>query len=281
MNILVSSLFIFLAASLNVQAGTDPVKDYLSTFSPDGGDNKFYSDDRLLRLDLDLNNDGRKEVLLSMARNRNGKMGNVWTVYSEIQNGYVEVGGMAFSASGFYLGKIDELGQYGLVNFWPSGAGEGTIYGYVFDGRQITDRRIGEVIMDRQAHTYKGKEILAKYAGENAIVGDSVITTISADELAAKYGIKIEPETYAQSMRERASMTRSTTASADPLSTATPSNHVAESTPAPVEQPTPLTSPTLSGETKRPTSSLPIILITMIAVLIVGAVAFLLVRKRP
>src|SRR3977135_868930 len=111
----------FLLAVLNLLVGAgsiahamdDPVQNYLSTFSPLGGTNKFYSNDRLLRLDLDLDNDGRKEVLLSMARDRNGKQGNIWAVYTRTGNGYSQAGGMTFNHSRFYLGLLGD-GRYGL-----------------------------------------------------------------------------------------------------------------------------------------------------------------------
>lgn len=71
------AVILLIATSLRVLAVIDPVGDYLSRFSPLGGDRTIYSSDTLLRLDLDLNGDGQKEVLLSMARDRNGKQGNV------------------------------------------------------------------------------------------------------------------------------------------------------------------------------------------------------------
>jgi hypothetical protein len=262
----------------------DPVKDYISHFSFYDGRNNLYSDDKLLRLDLDLNNNGQKEVLLSMGRDQNGKQGNVWVVYTKTQSGYVNIGGMTFSASGFYLGEIAELGgRYGLVTFWPAGAGEGALLAYVYDGSTIQEAQIGEIRRDPVTRELKGTDLVSRYFGTNAIVGDDVITPIDAAQLAKEYGITVEPKTYAQAVQE--GLPGSTPIEVAPAPSATPS--VAQSTPAlatptlaPVGKLTPITSPTLSGETKRPTSSLPIILITTIAVLIVGAVA-LLVRKRP
>lgn len=74
-----SGAVLFLIATTLRVLAADPVGDYLSRFSPLGGDRTIYSSDRLLRLDLDLNGDGQREVLLSMARDRNAKQGNVWS----------------------------------------------------------------------------------------------------------------------------------------------------------------------------------------------------------
>jgi hypothetical protein len=186
------------------QAISDPVQDYLSHFTFYDGNKNVYSSDRLLRLDIDLNNDGRKEVLLSMGRDRNGKQGNVWVVYKKTKSGYIEVGGMTFSASGFYLGEIPETGGYGLVTFWPAGAGEGVLLAYVYDGSTIREAQIGEVRRDPVTRELKGAELLRRYSGKNAIVGDDVIAPISAQELASKYGISVEAKTYEQVVRERA-----------------------------------------------------------------------------
>lgn len=203
---LFTSLYLCLAVALGAYAGPDPIKDYLSTFSPFDGDKKIYSSDRLLRLDLDLNNDGQKEVLLSMGRDRNGKQGNVWVVYEKTKSGYIEVGGMTFSAGGFYLGEIPEMGRYGLVTFWPGGAGEGVLLAYVYDGSTIHKAQIGEVRHDRVTRELKGTELLRQYFGKNAVVGEDVIAPISAQELAKKYSVSVEAKTYEQVLREHATL---------------------------------------------------------------------------
>src|SRR5438045_665237 len=132
----------FFAVVAVASGAADPIKEYLSSFSPLGGDNRVYSDDRLLRLDLDLNNDGQKEVMLSMARDRDGKQGNVWTAYSKDQNDYHAVGGLTFDPSRFYVGNIDEIHRYGLVTFGPSGGGEGVVRAYLFDGSRIREVQV-------------------------------------------------------------------------------------------------------------------------------------------
>ncbi len=184
-----------LTASLNVLAASDPVGDYISRFSPLGGDKTVYSSDTLLRLDLDLNGDGQNEVLLSMARDRNAKQGNVWSVYAQAADGYAALGTMTFNSSRFYLGSIDELSRYGLVTFWPGGGGEGTLAGYLLDGATIREVQVAAVTRDAQNGELRGQEVLDKYMSK-AVIGDTVTTSIDADTLARQYGIKIDRRTY-------------------------------------------------------------------------------------
>ena len=83
---------------------------------------------------MDLDGDGRDEVLLSMARDHNAKLGNVWVVYTKAPTGYGRIGTMTFDPKSFYLGPIDELGDYGLVTFRPSSDGTGSLSAYLFNG---------------------------------------------------------------------------------------------------------------------------------------------------
>ena len=115
----VKAAIVFILVLVGISAAlavNDPARDYLSTFSPPDGDKAIYSSDTLLRLELDLDGDGQNEVLLSMARDQNGKLGNVWTVYAKVPTGYKKVGTMTFDPKSFYLGPIDELGDYGLLS---------------------------------------------------------------------------------------------------------------------------------------------------------------------
>src|SRR5438270_14100114 len=100
MKLLYLTFLVSVSMVLSAFGADDPVKAYLDTFSPLGGDNRIFSDDRLLRLDLDLNNDGQREVLLSMARDRNGKQGNAWSVFAKTEKGFTQVGGLTVSPTG-------------------------------------------------------------------------------------------------------------------------------------------------------------------------------------
>lgn len=193
-----SGIILFLiATSLRVLAVTDPVGDYLSRFSPLGGDNTIYSSDTLLRLDLDLNGDGQKEVLLSMARDRNAKQGNVWAIYSQGADGYATVGAMTFNSSRFYVGPIDELNRYGLVTFWPGGRGEGTLAGYLFDGATIRQVQVAAIVRDAENGEIRGQDILDKYMNK-AVIGDEVAISIDAETMTKQYGVKVDAKTYRQ-----------------------------------------------------------------------------------
>ena len=88
---------IVIVLGAGAQAGVDPVKDYLRIYSPLGGGPRFFSDDTLLRLEFDLDGDGQKEVLLSIARNRNGKQGNGWMVYRKEGNVFKSLGNLLYT----------------------------------------------------------------------------------------------------------------------------------------------------------------------------------------
>ncbi len=79
-------IFVFLG-SLTSHANTSNeeaiIKDYILGFGDFAGDRTLYSGDRLLRLDIDLDHDGQPEMLLSMARLRDGGQGNLWSVYQK------------------------------------------------------------------------------------------------------------------------------------------------------------------------------------------------------
>ncbi len=182
----------------------DPVKTYLEKFSPDGGDKNIYSDDNLLRLDVDVDNDGQPEVLLSMSRDRNGKQGNNWSVYKKIGGDFVEAGGISMSVEQVYSGKIDELGKNGLVSFWSSGGGEGILVAHLFDGQQITEKKLAELRKDPNSKILEGAELFEKYLKPSpSILPDSALTTTGANELSIQYGIKVDARTWSEALKEK------------------------------------------------------------------------------
>lgn len=189
-------VFILTLASTCAAFGfDDPARDYLSHFSPLDGDRTIYSSDNLLRLELDLDGDGRDEVLLSMARDQNAKLGNVWVVYIKAPTGYGRVGTMTFDPKSFYLGPIDELGDYGLVTFRPSGDGTGSLSAYLFNGVTLRDVEIISVTPDaptRDPDTDRpiGRAIVDKYMSQAANAADA-LTSINAGDLAKKLDLKI------------------------------------------------------------------------------------------
>ena len=189
-------VFILALAGISAAFGsTDPARDYLSTFAPLGGNNALYSSDSLLRLELDLDGDGQDEVLFSMARDQDGKLGNVWVVFSKMPTGYRKIGTMTFNPKSFYLGPIEELGDYGLVTFKPTGEGKGTLSAYLFNGAAIRDVEITSVTPDTPTRDPEldrpiGQAIVDKYMSQAADAADA-LTSSNAGDLANKYGLKV------------------------------------------------------------------------------------------
>jgi hypothetical protein len=189
-------VFILALASISAALGiTDPARDYLSTFSPLGGDNAIYSSDTLLRLELDLDGDGQYEVLLSMARDQDGKLGNVWAVFAKTPTGYTKIGTMTFNPKSFYLGPIEDLGDYGLVTFKPTGEGTGTLSAYLFNGASLRNVEITSVTPDTPTRDPEldrpvGQAIVDKYMRQ-AADATGALTSSNAGDLAKKYDLKV------------------------------------------------------------------------------------------
>jgi hypothetical protein len=231
----------------------DPVADYLQSSQSvvyGRSDRHFYRDDKVYKLEVDLNNDGKKETLVSSSLDRDGKQGNVFYVYKQVANGFQLSGQMHL---GTYIGPIDEIGSYGIVTFFPGGGGTGGFAAYVFDGNTIREIPLGSI--ERHAATGelndKGLELMAKYSSSppdavqdpveqfrtrHAIKAPdfSALTSqteaLGATELGQKYGINVDPKTYEQALREgpafstpRGFSPRSTARSTAPRPTPLPS----------------------------------------------------------
>lgn len=189
------ALLITLASVSPVLGGTDPARDYLSNFSPLSRDKTIQPSDTLLRLEIDLDGDGQYEVLLSMGRDQDAKQNNVWTVYVNTAAGYKRTGTMTFDPRSFYLGPIEDLADYGLVAFIPTGAGEGMLIAYLFDGVGVRDVEIASVTpdsvtVDPESGQPRGQAIVNKYMNQAADAADAVTST-SAAALAKQYGLKV------------------------------------------------------------------------------------------
>ena len=265
-SILICVLSLFCIANLSSALDSN-IETYLASFASFSGSRAIFSDDRILSLDLDLNNNGTKETLVSMARNRNGKQGNIWNVYKTDGS---SVGTMTFSPTRFYLGDLDN-GKYGLATFGPAGAGEGTMWGYVFEGDRIQQMALGNVVLNRETMELEGEEIINKFLGENATLGDEVVKMIKADELAAIYGVKIDPRTYQQALAEEMSASPSTEKTK-------PSPIAMQSTPVPALAPPVQTPKSATAQIPFP-SSFPIVPVAILAAVIVGIVLYIFRRK--
>ena len=186
-----------------VFASEDPIKDFLAGPRPDVRDPGYYDTDKVLRLDIDLQGNGQIETLVTLNRDRDGKEGNRWVVYKKTDNGYQAVGNMTFSPSRFYLGQIDELGKYGLVTFWPGGGGRGLYLAYIYDGTSIQEQTVVKVTgkIDPATGDRLQSKAEKKYLYEKVTKGDDVIKKIDAKELAKKYGLTIQKETYEEALQ--------------------------------------------------------------------------------
>lgn len=172
----------------------DPVKDFLQGPVSYLRDLGYYATDKVFRLDLDLQGNGQIETLVTLNRDRDGQQGNVWRVYKKTATGYESIGTMTFSREHFYLGKIDELNEYGLLTFGPAGGHTGSITAYIDDGNSIRETSLTGV--ESVENLSKEGRPFKKYLEDKATNGADVIKVIDAKELADKYGIHIEKESY-------------------------------------------------------------------------------------
>lgn len=183
----------------------DPVKDYLTNRENVymRGDDTFYSDDAVYVLDLDLRGNGQTERLVSSSLDRDGKAGSSWTVFDKTTDGWKRIGQMTFSGDKFYLGKIAELnGRYGLVSYFPAGAGQGSIIAYYLVGSTIQQKKIGEIAPDYTSGQLKGTELLEKYLGDGK-PAHSTPRTMDADDLTKTYGLKKDSRNFEEAVREK------------------------------------------------------------------------------
>jgi len=239
-------IFFFLGIILGLSQINDPIADYLGRIESviyGRSDRRFYTNDQVYRFDVDLNQDGQMEALISSSLDKNGKQGNAFQVYKKTLQGFERAGEIYLYPDGFYLGEIDEINRYGIIKFWPSGGGEGGYSVYIFDGEKITEIPLGALIRNRETLEIEGKglEIAAKYS---LIVSDAIYDqvqrlradpeyheidtskfvsaaqSVNTEILAEKYKIPIDPRTYQQALTKE--MNASSSPSESNLATVTP-----------------------------------------------------------
>lgn len=176
----------------------DPVRDYLNKLSPLGGDTHFYADDRLLRLEADIDGDGVNEVFITLGRDRNGKQGNAWSIYSVKKDRAEYIGGATFNDGGIYVGRVEEIHANGIVSYWSAGGGEGQIMVTTLKNGHMSERSLGAVERNRETGITKGRELLDKYFSRDANAPRQMAQEITAEELQQRYGLKVESETYSE-----------------------------------------------------------------------------------
>ena len=184
--------------TLGALGEADPVRDYLDKLSVLGGDNNVYSDDRLLRLDADIDGDGVNEVFITLGRDRNGKQGNAWSIYSVKKDKAEYLGGATFNDGGIYVGRVEEIHAYGIVSYWSAGGGEGQIMVTTLKNGHMSERSLGAVERNRETGVTKGRELLDKYFKRDANAPRQMAQEITAEELRQKYGVKVESEKYSE-----------------------------------------------------------------------------------
>ncbi|MBX7156890.1 MAG: hypothetical protein K1X66_00690 [Verrucomicrobiae bacterium] len=220
--VIITLIFRFVTQAVEI---TDPIADYLVRSQEillGRFERRYYLSDKVYRFDIDLNNDSKKEVLVSSSLDRDGKQGNLFHVYKQVKNGVNHVGQILLYPNGFYLGRIDEINAYGIIKWGTAGGGTGGYTAYIFDGEKIIEKDLGYIRRNEKTYELEGKgiEIAAKYFTS---VSDTIVDKverlraergykpnrsafvssakeIGSDELSRKYGVRVDPRTYEQAL---------------------------------------------------------------------------------
>lgn len=214
----------------SAQAIEDPVRDYLGRFMPlGGGEKRFFSNDELMRIDLDLDGDGLNEVFLSLGRDRNGAQGNGWAVYQNKGVKFEYVGGATFGGGRFYVGPVEEIKRHGLVSFWRGGGGTGVLLAFTLEHGRVTETTIGEVDRDELTGELRGAARFNRYFGKETPANHHEVQVILAPEFERRYGFKVESKTYDEYLREERTETPSVAPAPDPRGASDVSQNAEES----------------------------------------------------
>lgn len=253
--------------SLNLvgQGGFDPIQDYLLHPPPD---REFYVKDiqAIRMLELDLNNDGNDDLLLS-TDGYGDRTGNYWTVYVRGKEGYFRLSGkenlLQFRDDMFYLGSNDLTNDWALLIRSPGKSGR--TLGVI----RLKDNTLLRDTVEVSDAEYK--EIYENYfeglseAKPHRSVVDHPVVVVTKEELIEN-GYRFENGSVKQQrVIDSRSVETSKTSSATPVA-------VYKSDVKPI--PTPSLESTSSAD-------YPIIPIAIIVVAIAGVIVFLLRRKGP
>jgi hypothetical protein len=134
--LVVAVSFVFFAGLVRVTSDTvkDPIQDYLHLGDHDQAV-ELPAFKGLSVLELDVNGDGRPEILVS-TDGYGGRLGNIWTVYLARPDGFERLSSpsrnVIFRSDMFYLGEIetpDARKIQGLLAYYPGkGGGDLAIY---------------------------------------------------------------------------------------------------------------------------------------------------------
>jgi len=216
-----SILLLLFAANLHaddVPRTTDPVRDYIETLCGKQMRSTnlppvetewipLYSDDRLFRLDIDIDGDGVKEVLLSLGSSRYGARQGLWAVYKKMGDKYRWGNNtVRFPADCFYVGPVDELQgrfgivaldvkrQYGVISMGQDENPEPVVYAQI-SGQ---DHRISRLQSDGRDTRPTVVELVVKYLTDRNAAKVHQAQELPIADLAKEYGLEIRKETYAQ-----------------------------------------------------------------------------------
>lgn len=138
-----SSLLLLIGLTHAYSEVDDPIQDYVNTYGVDDGK-------ALIRLDADINSDGRAEIFLSMETLVNGKAGNIWTVYVPYERGYKKLDKLVtFRRDAFLVEKHPDVGHTALLTYQPGGGGRGILIAIQLDNNEIKEEICEEVEFDR------------------------------------------------------------------------------------------------------------------------------------
>ena len=142
--------FILFAATAVAEVISDPVQHFLANYETALGD-------ELLKLEVDINGDGRNEVLLSLSKSNAYKSGCLWVVYIGVVGGYTEAKGVGvfgevldhttvgFRPDAYYAGQITEIDGRGIAAYVPGGKMEGTLKAITIDGDKVRETDLGNI----------------------------------------------------------------------------------------------------------------------------------------
>jgi hypothetical protein len=123
----------------------DPIADFIRN-------NAIKSGIPILKLETDLNHDGRKQVFLSTESWVTGKSVNFWNVYIFSNGRYTRVtetdtGDPIFLRTfQYYVGHVAGVGSDVVATYLPGGGGRGVVIGY-----SIVNRKVHEVMIKQDA----------------------------------------------------------------------------------------------------------------------------------
>ncbi len=133
------ALLMVSSAALAAEEITDPLEHFtrVHTFRPE---------DRVVRVDADLDGDRVAEVLISLERYTNAKAGLNWDVYVPEASGFRRAEEIvSFRPDAFYVGWVPELDDYALMTFQAASVDSGTLVSIRSREGEIRTERVREL----------------------------------------------------------------------------------------------------------------------------------------